>query len=94
MRYLEDYEVGEVTETGPIAVTAEEIVEFASKYDPQPFHLSEEAGKETMYGGLIASGWLTVSLYMGAFVRGSLGKAASLGAPGAEVRWSAPVRPG
>jgi len=94
VRHLEDYEIGEVTETGPIHVTAEEIVEFASKYDPQPFHLSEEAGKETMYGGLIASGWHTASMYMGAFVRGSLQNAASLGAPGVEVRWHAPVRPG
>ena len=81
MRYWEDFEAGETTETGPIHVTEEEIIEFASKYDPQPFHIDPEAGKQTMYGGLIASGWHTAALYMGAFVRATLGKSASLGAP-------------
>jgi acyl dehydratase len=94
MRYWEDFEVGETTETGPIHVTEEEIIEFARKYDPQPFHVDPEAGKQTMYGGLIASGWHTAALYMGAFVRATLGRSASLGAPGVEVKWHAPVRPG
>ena len=95
MRYWEDFAVGDVTAFGPVTVDAEEIVEFASRYDPQPFHLDEEAGKATPFGGLIASGWHTTALFMGMFVRAVLLDSASLGSPGVdEIRWTAPVRPG
>jgi acyl dehydratase len=95
MRYWEDLRVGDVVELGPVTVTEEEIVEFASRYDPQPFHLDAEAGRRTPYGGLIASGWHSAAIYMGMFVRGVLADTASLGSPGVkELRWLAPVRPG
>jgi acyl dehydratase len=95
MRYWEDFAVGNVTEVGPVTVTEDEIVEFARRFDPQPFHVDPEAAKQSPYGGLIASGWHTTALFMGMFVRGVLLDAASLGSPGVEeIRWLAPVRPG
>lgn len=95
MRYFEDFQVGEVTEIGPIGVSEEEIVEFASRYDPQPFHIDPEAAKSSPFGGLIASGWHTTALFMGMFVRAILLDSASLGSPGVDgIRWTAPVRPG
>jgi acyl dehydratase len=95
MRYWEDFAVGDVTHLGPVTVTAEEIVGFASRFDPQPFHLDEEAARASPFGGLIASGWHTTALFMGMFVRAVLLDSASLGSPGVdEIRWRAPVRPG
>jgi acyl dehydratase len=95
MRYWEDFQVGEVAELGPVTVTENEIVEFATRFDPQPFHVDPEAARESPFGGLIASGWHTAAIYMGLFVRGVLEGTASLGSPGVEeLRWLAPVRPG
>ena len=95
MRHWEDFQIGEVAEVGPVTVSEEEIVEFATRFDPQPFHVDPEAAKESMFGGLIASGWHTIALFMGMFVRGVLLDSASLGSPGVdEIRWTAPVRPG
>ena len=95
MRYWEDFEIGEVTELGPVEVTEAEILEFARRYDPQPFHVDAEAARESPFGGLIASGWHTTAVFMGMFVRGILLDSASLGSPGVEeIRWTAPVRPG
>ena len=95
MRYWEDFTVGEITDVGSVHVTREEIVEFAQRFDPQSFHVDEAAAAEGPYGGLIASGWHTVALYMGMFVRSILLDAASMGSPGVEeLRWTAPVRPG
>lgn len=95
MRYWEDFAVGETTELGTVAVTRDEIVEFAQRYDPQPFHVDEAAADVGPYGGLIASGWHTAALFMGLFVRTILLDAASMGSPGVEeLRWTAPVRPG
>jgi acyl dehydratase len=95
MRYFEDFQVGEVTEVGPVSVSEEEIVEFASRYDPQPFHIDPEAATSSPFGGLIASGWHTTALFMGMFVRAVLLDSASLGSPGVDqIRWTAPVRPG
>ena len=62
--FFEDIEVGSVEEFGSYEVSAQEIIEFATKYDPQPFHLSEEGGKQTHFGGLVASGWHTGSIAM------------------------------
>jgi acyl dehydratase len=95
MRYFEDFKVGDVTEVGPVSVSEEEIVDFATRFDPQPFHVDPEAAKASPFGGLIASGWHTTALFMGMFVRGILLDSASLGSPGVEaIRWTAPVRPG
>ena len=62
MRYFEDFQVGERIELGSVTVTEEEIIAFARQYDPQPFHISPEQAKHSFYGGLIASGWHTVSV--------------------------------
>jgi acyl dehydratase len=95
VRYWDDFAVGDVIEIGPVTVTADEIVGFARQYDPQPFHLDEDAGKASPFGGLVASGWHTTALFMGMFVRAVLLDSASLGSPGVdEIRWRAPVRPG
>jgi len=95
MRYWEDFAVGDVTELGEVDVTEEEIVAFAERYDPQPFHVDPVAAKDGPFGGLIASGWHTGALFMGLFVRGVLLDSAAMGSPGIEqVRWTAPVRPG
>jgi acyl dehydratase len=95
MRYFEDFQVGDVTEVGPVSVSEAEIVDFAQRFDPQPFHVDAEAAKASPFGGLIASGWHTTALFMGMFVRGILLDSASMGSPGVEeIRWTAPVRPG
>ncbi|WP_254536803.1 MaoC family dehydratase [Halomarina litorea] len=95
MQYYEDIEVGAVHELGSTSVTREEILEFAEKYDPQPFHLDDEAAEETIFGGLIASGWQTAGLVMRLLVDEHLNDYASMGARGVdELRWRAPVHPG
>lgn len=93
--YFEDFEVGTCQEYGSYKVTAEEIIEFASKYDPQPFHLSEEGGKAMHFGGLCASGWHTCAMAMSMTVANMPKDSASLGSPGIdELRWTKPVFPG
>jgi acyl dehydratase len=95
MRHWEDFQVGQVVEVGPVTVSEAEIVEFATRFDPQPFHIDAEAAKGSPFGGLIASGWHTTALFMGMFVRAVMADAVSLGSPGVdEIRWTAPVRPG
>jgi len=95
VRHWEDFSVGEKTELGTVTVTAEEIIAFAERFDPQPFHVDAEAAVDGPFGGLVASGWHTTALFMGLFVRGSLLDSASMGSPGVEeIRWTAPVRPG
>jgi acyl dehydratase len=94
-RWFEDYEAGEVVEFGEYPVTQEEIVEFARRYDPQPFHVDPEAAKDSAYGGLIASGWHTCAIMMRLLADGCVSEVASMGSPGLdELRWLAPVRPG
>jgi acyl dehydratase len=86
---------GTVRELGTTSVTAEEIKEFATKYDPQPFHLDEQAGRESLFGGLCASGWQTAALAMRLTVDNLLRDAASRGSPGLDsLRWLKPVYPG
>jgi len=93
--YFEDFVPGRVFELGTIEVTADEMIDFATKFDPQPFHVDPEAAKDSPYGGLIASGWHTCALYMGLLVNGLLHDSSSHGSPGMdELRWLAPVRPG
>ncbi len=96
MIYLEDFAVGDRREFGRYAVTLEEVLDFAHKYDPQPFHIDEAAAAKTHFGGLIASGWHTCGMFMRMLAddlqtRGG----GSLGSPGVdELRWLKPVRPG
>ncbi len=93
-RYLEDYVEGDIHEFGPINITENDITEFGRKFDPQVFHTDPVKAKETVYDGLIASGWHTCSLFMRLFVNYLPGPA-SLGSPGVdELRWLKPVRPG
>ena len=95
MRYFEDFKPGDVIELGSRTITKESIVAFAKDFDPQVFHLDEEAAKGTIYGGLLASGWHTGSLMMRLLYDGLLKDTASLGSPGIdEMRWLKPVRPG
>jgi acyl dehydratase len=95
VRCLEDYTPGMVLEFGDRLVSAEEIVAFATEYDPQPFHLDEDAGRQTHFGGLVASGWQTAGFMMRMMVDNLLSPETSLGSPGLdELRWLKPVRPG
>ncbi len=93
--YFEDFPVGMTREMQGPALTEAEIIEFASKYDPQYFHVDTERAKESIYGGLIASGWQTVGLCMRLVCDAYLLQAASLGSPGVkDVNWRKPVRAG
>lgn len=93
--YWEDLAPGSVRELGSTSVTAEEIKEFAGRFDPQPFHLDEEAGQRSLFGGLCASGWHTCALAMRLTVDHLLKDSSSLGSPGLEnLRWLKPVYPG
>lgn len=96
MRYYEDMEVGTKSSFGSYQVTREEVVDFASKYDPQPFHLDDEAAAKTYFGRLSASGWHTAAMMMAMNVEEFMKeKSASLGSPGIdELRWMKPVYPG
>jgi acyl dehydratase len=94
-RYFEDYAVGSVHDLGSITVEADEIIDFAKRFDPQDFHIDPEAAKRTPFGGLIASGWHTAALMMRLYVEQYLSQVASLASPGIdELRWLKPVRPG
>ncbi|SLN74550.1 MaoC family dehydratase [Oceanibacterium hippocampi] len=93
--YLEDVPVGVARIYGPKTVTRDEIIAFATKFDPQPFHVDEEAAKDSIFGGLVASGWHTASIAMRLLVDGSVKNNAGLGSPGFDdLRWLKPVRPG
>lgn len=94
-RYFEDYVPGSVHEFGSLRVEQDEVVAFAQKYDPQSFHADPDKAKESIFGGLIASGWQTGSMMMRMYVDHYLSHVASLASPGVdELRWPAPVRPG
>ncbi|HAT32614.1 MAG TPA: dehydratase [Janthinobacterium sp.] len=93
--YFEDFFVGQELHMGSRLVTAEEIIAFATQFDPQPFHLDPVAAEESIFGGLVASGWHTCSMMMRLVVDGLLGCSSSLGSPGLDrVRWILPVRAG
>ncbi len=96
MLYWEDYEVGQKLSFGRYEVTREEIIEFASKYDPQPFHLSDEGAEGTHFGKLSASGWHTGAMCMAMLVENMKNvQAASLGSPGLDqLLWKKPVHAG
>jgi acyl dehydratase len=91
----EDFTIGSEWPLGSKNVTAEEIIEFASQFDPQPFHLDEAAGKASILGGLAASGWHTVSMFMRMLCDAYLLDSTSQGAPGVDyVKWRQPVLAG
>jgi acyl dehydratase len=93
-RYWEDFTTGEVIELGSYTITRAEMLEFARRYDPQPFHLDEQAAAAGPFGGLAASGWLTAAVWMRLYAMNLLNGAASRGSPGVEeLRWLAPVFP-
>ena len=96
MIYFEDLVVGAETDFGSYEVTREEVLEFARKYDPQPFHLSDEEAAKTHFGRLSASGWHTAAMTMAVIARHVVaGGQAGLGSPGIdELRWKKPVYPG
>jgi acyl dehydratase len=95
MLYFEDFKVGETSEMGRRVVDRDEVIAFARDFDPQPFHTDEEAARASMFGGLIASGWHTVSMVMRMMCDSYLLQSASLGSPGVDhVKWLKPVRPG
>ena len=94
-RYLEDFVVGQTFVSGRLRVTKEEIKAFAAEFDPQPFHLDEEAAQNTFFKGLAARGWHTAALTMRLLVEGELQPAGGvIGAGFDEFRWPKPVRPG
>ncbi len=96
MKYWEDFKVGESIELGSHSITEAEILAFARKYDPQPFHTDPEAARRSIFGGLIASGWHTCALMMRLSVEANRREdAAATGSPGLDsCRWLKPVRPG
>ena len=94
IRYAEDFEVGEKFDLDRYHVTREEIVDFAQKYDPFPFHVDEEFASKTVFGGIISSGWLTSLVWLRLMHKNFLEYETVLGSPGhEEVKWPTPVRP-
>ena len=94
MRYFEDVEVGSTATFGSYDVTPEEIKEFAEKYDPQPFHTDEAVASESMFGGLVASGWHTMAMCMRMITEQPDPLAALAGVEVNHIKWRKPVRPG
>jgi acyl dehydratase len=93
--YFEDYPPGAMYEFGSTIVEEAEVIAFAQRFDPQPFHIDPAAARESIFGGLIASGWHTASLTMRMLVEHSISRESSLGSPGVDkLRWLKPVRPG
>ena len=94
-RYFEDFPTGLSVELGSVTLSAESIMAFAREYDPQPMHVDPVRAAESIYGGLIASGWQTAASYMRLLVDEVIGPSASLGSPGLDnLRWLKPVKPG
>ena len=94
-KYFDDIAIGERRDCGGKTVTKEEIVAFATEYDPQSFHIDEDAAKKSIFGGLIASGWHTGAMVMRLMVDNFVSNVASVGSPGFDdLRWLKPVRPG
>jgi acyl dehydratase len=94
-KYLEDFAVGQIYASGRITVEKERIKAFAAEFDPQPFHLDEDSGRRSIFGGLAASGWHTAALTMRLLVESDFRPAGGIvGAGFDELRWPVPVRPG
>lgn len=93
-QWFEDYRVGDEFLGEPVRLTEKEIVDFARRHDPQSFHVDPAAAKESPYGGLIASGFHTAAAVWGGMLRAGFLNGHGVGAPGMEVQWRKPVRPG
>lgn len=94
-RYFEELSEGEQFTFGPRTVSREAILEFAEQYDPQPFHVDETAAEESLFGGLVASGWHTASVANRMMIDDVFADIAVMGGSGvSDLRWPAPVRPG
>ena len=92
--YLDELAVGQCFTAGPLVVSAAEIKRFAREFDPQPFHLDEEAARSTLFQGLVASGWQTAALTMRMLTEGGMPIATGVIGLGGEMSWPLPVRPG
>jgi acyl dehydratase len=92
--YFEDLPIGRRVTTGSITIDAEAIKDFAARFDPQPFHLDEEAARKTFFGELVASGWHTAALTMRLLVTSGLPIAGGVIGAGGEIQWPRPTRPG
>lgn len=93
--FWEDFPVGQVRDFGGLPVSRDAVLAFAREFDPQPFHLDDDAARESLFGGLCASGWHTCAMAMRMMCDGYLLDAASLGSPGIDqLRWLKPVFPG
>lgn len=93
--YFEDFYVGQEIQLGTRTVTEQEIIAFATQFDPQPFHVDHDAAAASIFGGVIASGWHTCSMMMRLVVDNLLSASSSMGSPGLDsVRWIKPVRAG
>jgi acyl dehydratase len=94
-RFFEDFEIGQRFRSGTATVTAERIKAFGAEFDPQPFHLDEEAADKSFFGGLAASGWHTAAIVMRLIVQSDLRPAGgTIGAGVEDIRWPRAVRPG
>lgn len=91
---FEDLTAGRRFDLGTVVVDPDEMLAFSRRFDPQPFHVDAEAARTSLFGGLCASGWFTSSLWMRCYVDAVLSQADSLGSPGGEIAWPAPVFPG
>ncbi|MEF2551105.1 MaoC family dehydratase [Aurantimonas sp. A2-1-M11] len=95
MRTYEDFTEGLEIDLRPYEVTRDEVIAFAREFDPQPFHLDEDAAKDTLLGGLSASGWHSCAMMMRMMADSYILDSSSQGSPGVDfVRWRRPVRPG
>jgi acyl dehydratase len=93
--YFEDFSVGESFRTGGVTLTEAGIIDYAMRYDPQPIHTDRIAAADSIYGGIIASGWHVGGVAFRMFIQAGIIAGGSMGSPGVdEVRWHAPVRPG
>ena len=94
LRSFDELAVGQVFDFGTMRMPLDEVLDFARRWDPQPFHVDEEKARGTIYGGLIASGIHTLAAAFGHMLRTGFVEQVSMGGAGMELRWPAPVRPG
>ncbi len=92
--YLDDLRVGQQFISGTIRIDEEQIRTFAGQFDPQPFHIDPEAARDTLFGGLVASGWHTAAISMRLLVESGLPIAGGIVGVGGEISWPKPTRPG